>query len=254
MNDLNDSGVRGVFGAGFLASPTTGRIPCDGFCAASIGNGSISRGFWPRFKSCIAHFPLLSRGFPFFGYHAEMAEEPTSQPCPSCGYDLRGLSGSRCPKCGVAFERVEHLELVDPRRFTRKAILWRAGLPGAAILAILPFSVILTAVTHTSIFFAPLYPLVLIYWATNWLFRAVTARSPMVQSSPSFLFILVIYGLWYLMISAHWRRVRNRLEQSVDQSRLFRRIAIATILISDIGVLVAVSQLGAWVVSQLVID
>jgi hypothetical protein len=32
-----------------------------------------------------------------------------SLPCPGCGYDVRGLTGSRCPECGITFSRTDIL-------------------------------------------------------------------------------------------------------------------------------------------------
>ncbi|MBL8990783.1 MAG: hypothetical protein JNJ48_04290 [Phycisphaerae bacterium] len=46
-------------------------------------------------------------------------------PCPSCGYNLRGLTGSRCPECDQALEL--RVGLVEPR-----LAAWVAGLVGLA--------------------------------------------------------------------------------------------------------------------------
>lgn len=47
--------------------------------------------------------------------------------CPKCDYDLRGLTGQRCPECGKTFSSREVAEYADrrwpPQRFFRTLIL-----------------------------------------------------------------------------------------------------------------------------------
>lgn len=47
--------------------------------------------------------------------------------CPKCDYDLRGLTGQRCPECGQAFSSREVAEYADrrwpPQRLFRTLIL-----------------------------------------------------------------------------------------------------------------------------------
>jgi hypothetical protein len=46
-------------------------------------------------------------------------------PCPGCGYNLRGLLGSRCPECGEAIE-------LDVRRESAATVWRRWAVPGLA--------------------------------------------------------------------------------------------------------------------------
>ena len=53
-------------------------------------------------------------------------------PCPLCGYDLRGLSGGRCPECGHGFDADALRAELDALRRRREAAGWlteNAGFP-----------------------------------------------------------------------------------------------------------------------------
>lgn len=60
-------------------------------------------------------------------------------PCPGCGYNLRGLGGSRCPECGLEVRLGVQLE--DPAMgslmVTLAALFGLVGASGALLLAVL---------------------------------------------------------------------------------------------------------------------
>ena len=152
-----------------------------------------------------------------------MAEIPIAQPvtipCPTCEYDLRGLTNSRCPECGSEFESFEAMvqASLHARRLFVRVIKWRQRLAIftlAALLAIIgtsAWTMKIGRVTPIAIIgvwllwpLAGLFAIVLLIQVIRWRFHPLIPRRQRVELNGSipwllFLTLPLMISIWVLI-------------------------------------------------------
>lgn len=122
-------------------------------------------------------------------------------PCPGCGYNLRGLTGDRCPECSQALEL--GVRLVEPRL---GALIF--GLVGMGMGTGFCVLVLAWGVSERGVRLSQLVPLMVgtgvgVLLLTTWILgrRRLTRRSPGMRWTLAAVMALasLVSPLWFIM-------------------------------------------------------